>query len=349
MKAVTVTPGTAGSVRLEEVPEPDVGQGSVLVEAVAAGVCGTDAEIADGGYGWAPPGRDRLVLGHESLGRVVDPGPSGFVVGEHVVGVVRRPDPAPCPSCAVGEWDMCSNGRYTERGIKQADGFMAERWRIEPDYAVRVDKKLGTLGVLLEPTTVVAKAWDHIAAIGRRTFWDPQTVLVTGAGPIGLLAALIAVEHGAETHVLDRATSGPKPALVRQLGASYHTGALTDLGFSPHIVVECTGVVQLVRQALDIVSPGGIVCLTGVGSPTAPDDVVSASALATDMVLKNIAAFGSVNANRRHYYRAAKVLAAADPAWLEQLITRRVPAEDAEQALQRTPEDIKVVIDFAQP
>ena len=348
MKAVTVTPGTAGSVRLEEVPEPDLSQGSVLVEALATGVCGTDAEIAGGSYGWAPPGRDRLVLGHESLGRVVDPGPSGFAVGEHVVGVVRRPDPAPCPNCAVGEWDMCSNGRYTERGIKQADGFMAERWRIEPDYAVRVDQKLGTLGVLLEPTTVVAKAWEHIASIGRRTFWDPETVLIIGAGPIGLLAALIGVEHGAETHVLDRATSGPKPALVRQLGASYHTGALTDLGFSPDIVVECTGVVQLVRQALDIVSPGGIVCLTGVGSPAAPD-TVSASALATDMVLKNIAAFGSVNANRRHYYLAAKVLAAADPAWLEQLITRRVQPEDAGQALQRTPEDIKVVIDFAQP
>jgi glucose 1-dehydrogenase len=348
MKAVTVVPGTAGSARLEEVPEPDVSQGSVLVEALATGVCGTDAEIAGGGYGWAPPGRDRLILGHESLGRVIDPGPSGFAVGEHVVGVVRRPDPAPCPNCAVGEWDMCSNGRYTERGIKQADGFMAERWRIEPDYAVRVDKKLGTLGVLLEPTTVVAKAWDHVAAIGRRTFWDPETVLVIGAGPIGLLAALIGVEHGADTHVLDRATSGPKPDLVRQLGASYHTGALTDLGFSPDIIVECTGVVPLVRQALEIASPGGIICLTGVGSAADPDPGW-ASAVATDMVLKNIAVFGSVNANRRHYYLAAKVLAVADPAWLEQLITRRVRPEDAGQALQRTPEDIKVVIDFAQP
>jgi glucose 1-dehydrogenase len=346
MKAVTVVPGTAGPVRLEEVPEPDVSQGSVLVEALATGVCGTDAEIASGSYGWAPPGRDRLILGHESLGRVADPGPSGFAVGEHVVGIVRRPDPAPCPNCAVGEWDMCSNGGYTERGIKQADGFMAERWRIEPDYAVRVDKNLGTLGVLLEPATVVAKAWEHIAAIGRRTFWDPHTVLIIGAGPIGLLAALIAVQQGADTYVLDRATSGPKPTLVRQLGASYHTGAVTDLGLSPHIVVECTGVVQLVRQALEIASPGGIVCLTGVGSAATPDSV-SATALATDMVLKNIAAFGSVNANRRHYYRAAKVLAAADPAWLEQLITRRVRPEDADQALQRTPEDIKVVIDFA--
>jgi threonine dehydrogenase-like Zn-dependent dehydrogenase len=348
MKAVTVTPGTAGSVRLEEVPEPDAALGSVLVEALAAGICGTDAEIAGGGYGWPTPGSDRLILGHESLGRVVDPGPSGFTAGEHVVGIVRRPDPAPCPNCAVGEWDMCSNGGYTERGIKQADGFMAERWRIEPDYAVRVDKDLGYLGVLLEPATVVVKAWEHIAAIGRRTFWDPDTVLVTGAGPIGLLAALIGVQHGADVHVLDRATSGPKPALVKQLGATYHAGALADTGLRPDIVVECTGVVQLIRQAMEIISPGGIACLTGVGPPGAPG-MVSAAALANDVVLKNIVLFGSVNANRRHYYRAAKVLAAADRSWLEQLVTRRVRPDQAQQALQRAPDDIKVVMEFAQP
>jgi threonine dehydrogenase-like Zn-dependent dehydrogenase len=348
MKAVTVTPGTAGSVRLEDVPEPDAALGSVLVEALATGICGTDAEIASGSYGWPPPGRDRLILGHESLGRVVDPGPSGFKVGEHVVGIVRRPDPAPCPNCAVGEWDMCSNGGYTERGIKQVDGFMAERWRIEPDYAVRVDKDLGNLGVLLEPATVVAKAWEHIGAIGRRTFWDPDTVLVIGAGPIGLLAALIGVQQGADVHVIDRVTSGPKPALVKQLGATYHSGAIADLGISPDIVVECTGVAMLIRQALETISPGGIVALTGVGSAVVPD-TASVTTLATDVVLKNIVVFGSVNANRRHYYRAAKVLAAADRAWLEQLVTRRVRPEQAQQALQRAPDDIKVVMEFAQP
>jgi threonine dehydrogenase-like Zn-dependent dehydrogenase len=90
-------------------------------------VCGTDVEIADGLYGWAPPGRERLILGHESLGRVIDPGRSGLAVGDHVVGIVRRPDPLPCPNCAVGEWDVCSNGGYTERGIKQVDGFMSDR------------------------------------------------------------------------------------------------------------------------------------------------------------------------------------------------------------------------------
>jgi threonine dehydrogenase-like Zn-dependent dehydrogenase len=109
-----------------------------------------------------------------------------------------------------------------------------------------------------------------------------------------------------------------------------------------------TGVVGLIRQAMETISPGGIVCLTGVGSPAAPA-TASVAALATDVVLKNIVLFGSVNANRRHYYRAAKVLAAADRSWLEQLVTRRVRPEQAEQALQRAPDDIKVVMEFAQP
>jgi threonine dehydrogenase-like Zn-dependent dehydrogenase len=348
VQAVTVIPGRAGSVGLEEVPEPTGDAGAVLVEALAVGVCGTDAEIAGGEYGWAPAGEERLVLGHESLGRVLDPGPTGLAVGEHVVGIVRRPDPMPCPSCAVGEWDMCSNGLYTERGIKHAHGFMAERWRTEPEYLVRVDQRLGTLGVLLEPATVVTKAWQHILSIGQRTFWDPQVVLVIGAGPIGLLAALIGVQLGREVHVLDRVTSGPKPGLVEQLGATYHVGGVADLGVQPDIVIECTGVVPLIVQAADAVASGGIVCLTGIGSP---EDATAETAalLAREAVLKNLVVFGSVNANRRHYYRAARVLARADRDWLGQLITRRVGPDEVHSALSGAPGDIKVVVEFAHP
>ena len=160
MKAITVEPKKVGTAQLEEIPEPHELEGSVLVEAIAVGVCGTDVEIVEGKYGWAPPEKTRLILGHESLGRVVDPGPNtGLKKGDLVVGIVRRPDAVPCPNCAIGEWDMCRNGQYTERGIKQIHGFMSERWRIEPEYAVKIDQTLGLLGVLLEPTTVVTKAW----------------------------------------------------------------------------------------------------------------------------------------------------------------------------------------------
>jgi threonine dehydrogenase-like Zn-dependent dehydrogenase len=346
MKAVTVEPHVPGSVRFEEVPEPDESTGSVLVEAVAVGICGTDVEIASGAYGWAPPGRDRLVLGHESLGRVLDPGPvSGLHAGDLVVGIVRRPDPVPCGNCAVGEWDMCSNGQYTERGIKQLDGFMSERWRIEPGFYTKLDPSLGLLGVLLEPTTVVAKAWEMVAAMRARAFWQPRTALVTGAGPIGMLAALIGVQHGLDVHVLDQVTDGPKPELVRDLGARYHSGKVTDLDFSPDIIVECTGVGSLIVDSIRKVGAGGVVCLTGVGSGGRPGDLSPAD-MGREVVLQNNVIIGSVNANRRHFYRGAEALAAADRDWLARLITRRVPPQDIAQALERGPDDIKVVVDF---
>ena len=347
MKAITVEPNKPESARLEDVPEPDLSNGSVLVEAIAVGVCGTDAEIVQGKYGWAPAGKTRLVLGHESLGRVVDPGVrSTLKKGDLVVGIVRRPDAVPCANCAVGEWDMCTNGQYTERGIKEIDGFMSERWRIEPEYAMRIDQSLGLLGVLIEPTTVVTKAVEQVIAVGRRAFWEPETVLVTGAGPIGLLAALIAKQRGMEVHVLDRAESGPKPELVRALGATYHTGTVADVGFEPDVIIECTGVGQVIRDAVRGLGAGGIVCLTGVGGggSTVGPPVADVAAAA---VLKNNVVVGSVNANKRHWYKAAQVLAHADRKWLNRLITRRERPEDFKKALERGPNDIKVVIQFA--
>jgi threonine dehydrogenase-like Zn-dependent dehydrogenase len=346
VKAITVEPRKPETARLEDIPEPDPHSGSVLVEAVAVGVCGTDVEIVEGKYGWAPRGKTRLVLGHESLGRVLDPGPSGVLqAGDLVAGIVRRPDPVPCPSCAVGEWDMCRNGQYTERGIKEIDGFMSERWRIEPEYAMKIDPALGLLGVLLEPATVVTKAWEQVVTVGQRAFWEPRTALVTGAGPIGLLAALVARQNGLDVHVLDRVESGPKPALVRALGAIYHTGTIADLGFQPDVIVECTGVGQVIADAIQAIAPGGVVCLTGVGSGGRTLGLPIAD-VASNVVLRNNVVVGSVNANKRHWYKAGQVLARADRAWLTGLVTRRVQPAEFMRALHRQPEDIKVVIEF---
>ncbi|MBW8856467.1 MAG: glucose 1-dehydrogenase, partial [Bradyrhizobium sp.] len=326
---------------------PDARDGSVLVEAVAVGVCGTDAEIAEGKYGWAPEGRSRLVLGHESLGRVIDPGGSSLRKGDHVVGIVRRPDPVPCPSCAVGEWDMCRNGQYTERGIKALDGYGAERYRLETDYAVKVDPALGLLGVLLEPATILAKAWDHIDRIGHRTrSWSPRTVLVTGAGPVGLLAALMGQQRNHEIHVLDLAETGPKPELVRALGGTYHTRRLPD-ELAPDVIIECTGALTVVADVMKRATIDGIICLTGVSSSGHPLPFDFGS-FNRNMVLGNVVTFGSVNANKMHYEMGAEALARADRSWLERLITRKVPLDRWQEAFQGRPEDIKVVLQFAE-
>jgi len=348
MRAITVRPKTPGSVELEDVPDPPVSDGSVLANTLAIGVCGTDVEIVSGAYGWAPPGRERLVLGHESIARVVEaPADSDLKGGDLIVGIVRRPDPEPCPYCAAGEWDMCRNGRYTERGIKERDGYGSERIRVEPSFAVRVDPSLGILGVLLEPASVVAKAWDHAERIGRRSVaWNPKTALITGAGPIGLLAALLGIQRGLEVHVFDRVDSGPKPSLVKDAGGTYHGGDLSSLGdFSPDIIIECTGATPVIADVVTRSRASGIVCLAGVssGGHTIKLDLGKVNAR---MVLENDAIFGSVNANRRHYALAADALAKADRGWLDRLITRRVPLKSFHDALERRPDDVKVIIEF---
>lgn len=175
---------------------------------------------------------------------------SGLSPGDLVVGIVRRPDPVPCAACAAGEWDMCRNRRYTEHGIKGLHGFVRERWRAEPDAVVRVDAGLVDVGVLLEPTSIVAKAWEQVGRIGARAFFDPQVAVVTGAGPVGLLAAMFGVRRGLEVHVFDRVTSGPKPDLVGALGATHHSQTLPESGVLGDVLVECTGVPSVVVDVM---------------------------------------------------------------------------------------------------
>ncbi|MDO8145014.1 MULTISPECIES: glucose 1-dehydrogenase [unclassified Isoptericola] len=349
MRALTIVPGQADSLAVTDVADPVAGPDELLVDGVAVGICGTDHEIARGEHGAPPPGQERLVLGHESLGRVREaPDDSGFSPGDLVVGVVRRPDPVPCGACAHGEWDMCRNGLFTEHGIKEVDGFAAERWTVAADRAVRLDPDLADVGVLLEPTTVVTKAWEQVDRIGARSWFDPQRVLVTGAGPIGLLAALVGARRGLDVHVLDRATDGPKPGLVRDLGATYHHDDPTAVAdrVEPDVIVECTGAPAVVMDTVTSTRPYGITVLTGISS-AGHQVPVDAGAANRSVVLENDVVVGSVNANLRHYRAAAEALAGADRDWLARLVTRRLPLDRAVEALTPQDDDVKVVVDLA--
>jgi glucose 1-dehydrogenase len=271
----------------------------------------------------------------------------GLAPGDLVVGIVRRPDPVPCLACAAGEWDMCRNGRYTERGIKERHGYGAERFRLEPEFAIRIDPALGILGVLLEPASILAKAWEHIWHIGQRSkSWHPQTLLVTGAGPIGLLAALMGAQRGLDIHVLDHHNDGSKADLVQRLGGSYHAGGKLIDRLRPDILMECTGAPALIGEIFGRTAPAGITCLLGVTAP-GHDFRLDIGLINRTLVLDNDTIFGAVNANRRHYEIAADALKRADRSWLGRLITRRVPIAQWTEAVQRRPGDIKVVIDFA--
>jgi threonine dehydrogenase-like Zn-dependent dehydrogenase len=243
---------------------------------------------------------------------------------------------------------MCQNGGFIERGIKDQHGYGSERFRIDPLFAVRIDPALGDLGVLVEPASVVAKAWEHAEQIGKRAWFEPRVALITGAGPIGLLAALFARQRGLETYVIDLATEGPKPRLVADLGAHYHSGPVADVPAVPDIVIECTGVGMVGGAATLRAAPGAVIALTGISHSehtveARPDTLNKA------LVLGNKVAFGTVNAARRHYDQAAEALAQADPNWLARLITRRLSPEEWPAALKKRPEDIKIVVDMAAP
>jgi threonine dehydrogenase-like Zn-dependent dehydrogenase len=347
MRALTVAAGVADSARLDDVPTPSADEGTVLVRGLAVGICGTDREITEGKYGRAPSGSDRLILGHESLGQVeeIHGKGSSLTVGDYVVGMVRHPDPVPCSSCAVGEWDMCRNGQYTEHGIVGRHGFATEYYRLSPDRLVTVPRQLGALGVLVEPASIVAKAWEHIDRIGGRASWNPARVLVTGAGPIGLLGALLGQQRGLEVHVFDRAPSGIKPELVHALGGTYHFGTLADVTVEADIILECTGASAVIWDVLSLTARAGIVCLTGVslGGHRMSVDI---GQMNRDIVLENDVVFGTVNANRRHYEAAVEALVRADASWLQRLITRRIPLSEWREALRNEKEDVKVVLEL---
>ncbi|SJM70811.1 glucose 1-dehydrogenase [Gulosibacter sp. 10] len=348
MKAITVEPGRSGSMRVEEIDDPVPGEGELLVEGLVLGVCGTDRELNAGDYGWAPEGADRLVIGHESLGRVISaPEGSEFQEGDLIVGVVRRPDPEPCQACAHGDFDMCRNGDYRERGIKEIHGFGSQRWVVDQRFAVKVDPELGHGGALLEPASVVAKAWDQVEQVGARAWFGPATAVVVGAGPIGLLASLIGVQKGLDVHVVDRVEEGLKPDLIAQLGATYHSADVGEVldRVRPDVVIETTGAEPVLAAVLARTRPYAIVCLLGMGVTREPSSVPLAST-GRDMVLNNAVLLGSVNANVRHWEMAAEALAAADKSWLGSLITRTVPLSDLGDAFEPQEDDIKVIVDL---
>jgi threonine dehydrogenase-like Zn-dependent dehydrogenase len=346
VRAMTVRPGQKQTADVEELPRPGRQDGTLLVRGMAVGICGTDREIANGAYGTPPPGEERLIIGHESLGEVLEaPAGSGFSPGDLVVGIVRRPDPVPCPACAAGEWDMCRNDQFGERGIVRLHGYGSEHWRVEPDFAVPILPRLGELGVLLEPASVLAKAWDQVDQISRRAFFRRGRALVTGAGPIGLMACLLGVQRGYEVHAVDLAHAGRKRDLAEDLGVRYHAGDAAGIDVDVDVIIECTGLGSVARSAGQRLVSGGIMCLTGIMNADPALDL-DATTMNRNMVLRNAVLFGTVNAGRRHWEQAAEALAVADPSWLSGMITRRVPLTSWTESLDRHPEDIKVVVDL---
>ncbi|MHB1847211.1 MAG: glucose 1-dehydrogenase [Deltaproteobacteria bacterium] len=361
MRAIAVTIGQKGSARLIEAPEPSAGAGQVKVSVLRVGICGTDAEIDRGEYGEAPAGQPYLILGHENLGRVsaVGAGVTGLGVGDLVVSSVRRPDD--CPECRQGQQDMCTKGDYTEHGIKGLNGFMADFYVERPEYLVKLPESLAAAGVLLEPLTVVEKGVREAFRIQERMReWRPKRALILGAGPVGLLGALLTRLRGIETVVYGRDPSDLLAERTKVIGASYvasldakgkEAAPLASLAerYGPFdLLLEATGSAEVAVGAMGLIGLNGVLCLASV---TGGESMmrISPAHLNMELVMGNRVVFGTVNANQVDYQAGVGHLAEAAkrwPGWLESLVTRKVPLERVREAFERRPADIKTVLEL---
>jgi threonine dehydrogenase-like Zn-dependent dehydrogenase len=329
VKALVVEPGVAHSARVEDVDEPD-GDG-VLLRVLEVGVCGTDREIAEGLFGVAPDGRTRLVIGHESLAQVERDG-DGFSKGDLVCATVRR-SCGHCLACGEGTPDSCLTGDYSERGITRLDGFARELVIEAPEHLVRIPPELGRLAVLAEPTSICARGIRHALTIGARQPWEPKRALVTGAGAVGLLAAMLLRLEGFEVLV---ASLEPSSTIAEALGAEYvstETTVLAELG-PFDLVVEAAGSAQLMLDAFGLLGRSGVACLLGIDGREGSAQIEN-RVIGVDAVLENRVLFGSVNARRQDWVAGVESLDRARtqfPGALEELIGLRVPLDRFEEA-----------------
>lgn len=358
MRAVAVLPGTPQSLHIrEDVPEPSPKPYEAVVRVHSAGTCATDIELHQGNVGRAPEGCDYLVIGHENLG-TVEHAPRGSKVkpGDLVISTLRRPCGDYCRPCLTGEQDMCVTGHFEERGIAGLHGFMCEAYAEDPFYLVRVPPQLAETATLAEPLSILEKGIDHAMRIQSRFSWEPKKALVMGAGPVGILGAAALRLRGYDVIVASLESEGGfKDKLLADAGIRYVCARTTSIAEitrgadAQDIVIDASGSEMAVPSAIEALGPGGICVLASVTRGSRPITVDIAT-VNRNLVLGNRVILGTVKAGRRHFEMAVRDLETIEsrrPGWLAALVTRRLPFERALEAMARTGEEIKTVLQFA--
>lgn len=368
MKAIAVTPSRK-RVDLVEIEAPRLDSPTaVQVRILDVGVCGTDREICAMDYGTPPPGSDRLVIGHESLGEVVAVGPEvrSVRVGDLVVPTVRRPcEHAHCAPCRGGRQDFCVTGAFRERGIKEMHGFMTESVVDDERYMNVLPASLREVGVLVEPLTIAEKAMLQVELLQQRLPWactvQPggsrfcHKAVVLGAGPVGLLGAMKLVASGFETWVYSRSDGGERQAIVEAFGAHFlpaerlpATALANELG-DIDLIYEAMGASQTSFEAMAALGTNGVFVFTGVPGRKSPV-AIDTDLLMRNLVLKNQVVLGTVNAGNDAFAAAVADLRHFVGLWpdvVPALISGRHPMERFDDLLLRRTAGIKHVIAIA--
>jgi glucose 1-dehydrogenase len=366
MKAIAIVPGTT-KVSLIDVDEPMISApDEVKIKVWQVGICGTDREQVAGGRAAAPKGKRELIIGHEMFGEVVETGSAVTTVkkGDYAVFIVRR-GCGQCSACLNERSDMCFTGKYTERGIKGADGFQAEFVVDREKYLVKVPGEMKEVGVLTEPMSVAAKAIDEAMIIQQARLKEfdnnanwikGKKALIAGIGPIGLMAAFALRLRGAEVIGMDIVDEKSlRPQLLKKIGGTYVDGRkvevtnLDEVCGEADFVFEAAGIANLQIQLIDALGINGIYVSTGIPGGDRPLNI-SAGTLMRQLVLKNQIILGSVNASVHHYQLAVGTLLASLEKWPDEIkavITEKIPYQEFSKALhQHPPDEIKVVVEW---
>ena len=318
MKGVVKLAPGFGNVGLVERPEPDVAPGHVVLDVVAAGICGTDLHIMDGEYPSVPP----VTMGHEVSGVVaaVGDGVGAQWEGARVVTETYASTCERCAFCRAGRRNLCPERRSIGTHV---DGGFAPRLRVPVTNLHRIPDWLdGRAAVLAEPLACVCNS-----LLDPRRVENGDDVLVIGPGPVGLIAAQAARALGGRVHVRGAPRDRTRLAKAAELGFETST---TDEGAPPpaDVVVECSGNERGMAAGLEAARRRARYVQIGLaGKPvTVPFDLVCFKELEVT------SGFASTPAS----WRRALELIERREVELPPLVTEVVPLADWERAFSAT-------------
>ncbi|WP_158059639.1 glucose 1-dehydrogenase [Halorussus halophilus] len=341
--------------QLLDVPKPTPESGEALVRTLRVGIDGTDHEVIEGNHGGFPGDADYQILGHEAVGVVEEPNGTRFDAGDLVVPAVRRPsDPeADNRYFERGEPDMAPDGQYVERGIVGEHGYMADYFTSHESFLLGVPDAFAETGFLVEPISNTEKALEHAYASRSAFEWQPESAMVLGNGPLGLLTLAMLVESDdfERCYCLGRRDRpDPTVEIIERLGATYVDSRETPLADVPDayepmdFVYEATGYAPHAFETIEALAPNGVGALLGIPSDGSVE--LDGGRLHRELVLENKALVGSVNSNVAQYEAATESLASFPDWFTDALVTGIHGPEEVEQAFETGDNVIKSVVEF---
>jgi L-iditol 2-dehydrogenase len=318
-------------LRIEHRPVPTPSQGEVLVRILSVGVCGSDVHYYEHGRIGDFVVRKPLVLGHESSGQIVDVGEgvASARVGQRVA--IEPGEPCRrCDQCQAGRYNLCPNIRF--HGTPPVDGTLSEFVTVQSELAYRVPDEISdNAAALLEPLSV--GIWANRKAgtqIGT-------SLLIAGAGPIGLVTTRVAHAVGATRIVVTDLNPSRLSAALASGATAIAVAGSDDVDGEFDAFIDCSGSSAAIASGVRLVRPAGSVVLVGMGA----DELRLPLGVVQQRELVITGTFRYANT-----WPTAIALAASRRVSLEDLVTGEYGLADVEQALAagRDPHSIKAVV-----